>query len=134
AIFHRDIANITMTMNNIEHLVVNAKGGPDTIDIGDMTGTDFKSTDVDLSGAVAGSGDGAQDVVSVAGSGRAHSGNVTADGSVVDVGGLKVGPRITGAEPTDELHINTGDGHDSVNVASPVLSLITPSVDLGAGQ
>ena len=36
----RDIASITMDMNGIENVDVNAVGGTDTVTVGDMTGTD----------------------------------------------------------------------------------------------
>jgi hypothetical protein len=41
---------------------------------------------------------------------------------------------VTGAEPTDHLQINTGDGNDGVLVADAARALITIAVDLGAGQ
>src|SRR6202040_510459 len=38
--FFRDVANITMDLNGVENIQVNALGGADTITVNDLTGTD----------------------------------------------------------------------------------------------
>ena len=38
--FFRDVATVTMDMNDVEHIRFNALGGADNIVVGDMTGTD----------------------------------------------------------------------------------------------
>src|SRR5262249_53566774 len=50
AIFARDIANVTMDLHGVENIEFRALGGADTINVGDMTGTDVKRVDVDLRG------------------------------------------------------------------------------------
>ena len=52
----RDIANINMDFDAVERLELTALGGADTITVGDLTATDLKAADIDLS-ASAGGGD-----------------------------------------------------------------------------
>ena len=46
----RDVANITMDLDGIENIQVNALGGADTITVNDLTGTDAKQVNIDLAG------------------------------------------------------------------------------------
>src|SRR4029077_2157565 len=71
----RDIANITMDLDGVEHIQVNALGSADTITVNDLTGTDAKQVAIDLSSpAGSGQGDGAADTVTVNGTaGNDHS-------------------------------------------------------------
>ena len=56
------------TSNGVENIQVNALGGADTIVVNDLTGTDAKQVNIDLSGtAGSGQGDGAADNVIVNG-------------------------------------------------------------------
>src|SRR5262249_684513 len=53
----RDVGNVVMDLNGVEHIQVNALGGADTITVNDLTGTDVTRVALDLS-APAGSGQG----------------------------------------------------------------------------
>ena len=132
-LFLRDVANIRMDMDDVERLDLTALGGADTMLVGDMTGTDFRRADIDLSGP-AGGGDGSLDAVTVTGSDARDAVKVRADGTRVDVTGLRVADHISGAEPTDKLQVNTGDGKDRVNVDPAAQALIQVGIDLGADQ
>ena len=46
--FTRDIANIVMDTNDVEHVNFHALGGADTITVNDLTGTDVTDTTIDL--------------------------------------------------------------------------------------
>ena len=46
--FTRDVANITMDLNGVEHIQFNALGGADNITVSDLTGTDVKQVALDL--------------------------------------------------------------------------------------
>jgi Ca2+-binding RTX toxin-like protein len=48
--FTRDVANITMDLNNIEQIQFTARGGADNITVDNLTGTDAKQVEIDLSG------------------------------------------------------------------------------------
>ena len=133
ALFLRDVANIRMDMNNVEQLDLTALGGTDSVTIDDMTGTDFRRADVDLSGPTGG-GDGAPDVVTVNGTEKADRIRVETDGARVDVNGLQTQTRITGSETIDSLQVNSRGGNDTVDVGNDVATRIGVAVDLGSGQ
>src|SRR6476619_7148356 len=66
ALFVRNIANVTMDLNDVEHIDFRALGGADNIVIGDLSGTDVTEVNIDLRGPNGG-GDGAADTVTVNG-------------------------------------------------------------------
>jgi hypothetical protein len=133
SLFLRDIANIRMDMDGVERLDLTALGASDTFTVEDMSGTDFRQADVDLSGP-AGGGDDADDVVTVKGTEAPDQIDVETDGARVDVEGLQTQVRITGSETRDRLQIDSLGGDDDVDVDQAVLALIGVSVDLGTGQ
>ena len=133
SLFLRDVATIRMDMDDVERLDLTALGGPDTMLVGDMTGTDFQRADIDLSGP-AGGGDGQIDRVTVDGTAAADVLRVKTKDARVDVVGLQTEVRVVGSETTDLLQVKTFDGDDQVVVDDDVAAIITPSVDLGPGQ
>ena len=64
ALFLRNVANVTMDMDDVENIDFRALGGADNIVVGDLSGTDVTNVALDLSGP-AGGGDGAADTVTV---------------------------------------------------------------------
>ena len=64
ALFSRDVANVTMDLNDVEHIDFRALGGADNIVVGDLSGTDVTEIDLDLRGPNGG-GDGAADTITV---------------------------------------------------------------------
>ena len=83
--FTRDVANITMDVNDIEHIHFNALGGADKITVNDLAGTDVKQVDIDLAATPGGTGDGAADLVTVNGTNGNDTINVVASGTKVTV-------------------------------------------------
>src|SRR5258705_288427 len=66
--FARDVANITMDLNSVEHINFTALGGADTITVGDLTGTGVTQVALDLSATPGtGTGDGSIDHITVTG-------------------------------------------------------------------
>ena len=60
ALFFRDVANVTMDMNDVEQVVFNALGGADSIVVEDLSGTDLTEIDINLGSTIGGTaGDGA---------------------------------------------------------------------------
>jgi hypothetical protein len=58
--FFRNIANVTMDLNDVERIAFNALGGADNIVVNDLSGTDVTEIAIDLAGAIGGTaGDGA---------------------------------------------------------------------------
>lgn len=133
SLFLRDVANIRMDMNDVERLDLTALDGADTVTVDDMSGTDFRRADVDLS-AIAGGGDAAADTVTINGTEYGDEVEVAADGARVEVEGLQTKVRITGSETIDRLQINGLGGDDEVDVDDDVDELIGVAVDLGSGQ
>src|SRR5262249_2582924 len=127
--FVRDIANIDMDFTAIENVNVAALGGTDTITVDDVTGTDVRNANIDLSAA--GAGDGAVDHVTVNGSDHADRVRIAPTPTSIAVAGLVPAVHISGAEPTDQLQVNTLGGNDQVRVAPATDAHIGVSVDLG---
>jgi hypothetical protein len=132
SVFLRDLGNIRMDMSEVERLDLTALGGTDTVTINDMSGTDFRRADVDLS--VAGVPDAQSDVVTVNGTDQADSMRVRTSGDSIVASGLTVTTQILGADASDQLRVNTLDGNDTVRVDRDVPAAIDLAVDLGAGQ
>jgi Ca2+-binding RTX toxin-like protein len=51
ATFFRDIASVTMDLNDVESISFDALGGADTITINDMSGTDITEVNINLAGS-----------------------------------------------------------------------------------
>jgi Ca2+-binding RTX toxin-like protein len=64
SLFFRDVANVTMDMDDVEEIDFRALGGADNIVVGDLSGTDVSEVNIDLAGPNGG-GDGAADTVTV---------------------------------------------------------------------
>ena len=115
--FFRNPGNVTMDTDNVEIVDFNALGGPDSVTVNDLTGTDVKQTNLDLAGALGGSAaDGAIDNVVVNATKGDDAINVDGSRAGVDVTGLATAVSIKHADPADVLSLNTVAGKDSVSV------------------
>ena len=113
--FSRDIANITMDLNGVERITVNALGGADTITVNDLSGTGVTEVNANLA-ASAGGGDGDPDNVVVNGTAGSDVIQANGDASGVAVLGLAARVNITGAESAnDTLTINALAGDDVID-------------------
>jgi Ca2+-binding RTX toxin-like protein len=109
----RDVGNVTMDTAGVETVDVNALGGSDLVTIGDLTGTDVSSVNVDLASTLGGTaGDGALDRVVATGTAGNDTLAVTGDSNGVKLSGLAATVAISHQEPTDHLEINTLTGID----------------------
>ena len=131
--FFRDIANVTMDSNDVEHIVFNALGGADTITVNDLSGTDV--TEVELNLGVAGAGDGAADNVIA----RATSGDdvalVFGQGSDLQVLGLAAQITVTGAEgANDRITISTLAGDDVIDASTVAAGSMQLTLEGGDGN
>jgi Ca2+-binding RTX toxin-like protein len=122
-IFFRQPGNVTMSTDDVEIVDFNALGGPDSITVNDLSGTDVTQTNLDLAAALGGNApDGQLDSVVVNGTDGVDDINVAGNGSGADVTGLATAVSIkhadpTDADPTDSLVVNTLAGADNVNLA-----------------
>jgi hemolysin type calcium-binding protein len=131
-LFTRDLGGIRMDLGGVEQLDLAALAGTDTVIVGDLSGTDLRSANLDLSSA--GASDGVLDVVSIAGTDHSDHVTVAGTGPAVDVAGLHARVHISGSDSRDQLNVLTGDGNDTVSVTDAAKQLITVAVDLGADQ
>ena len=115
----RDIANITMDLDNVEHIQVNALGGTDKITVNDLTGSDVTQVTLDL-----GANDGAADQVTVNGTSASDQINVVATATGVAVIGLPAQVNIDHPEAGDLLMVNGGNGDDTINASSLAADVI----------
>ncbi len=135
ATFFRDVANVTMDLDNVERIQFEALGAADKIVVNDLTGTDVKQVDINLAGTLNGSaGDGAADTVTVNGTDGNDQINVTASGTLVTVSGLPAQVTIDHAESGDHLAINGGAGNDTINASALPAGTIGLTLDGGAGN
>ncbi|HEX7946850.1 MAG TPA: calcium-binding protein, partial [Phenylobacterium sp.] len=131
----RNIAAVTMDLDNVERVAIRALGSTDAVTIDDLRTTDVKQVDVDLTG-FDGNGDGAADTVTFTGlAGGTSADRVvlsTAVGvtSATGLGGLTLSVR--GGEVADALNLDTGAGNDTLD-ASALNSDMTVNFNGGDG-
>ncbi len=134
SLFNRDIANVTMDLNDMEAISFNALGGADTIVVNDMSGTDLTELNINLAGA-GGGGDGQADTIFI----NATNGDdvvlAFGDGSGVSVMGLATQINITGFEANlDRVVINGLAGDDVIEASGLALGAIQLTADGGDGD
>jgi Ca2+-binding RTX toxin-like protein len=132
----RDVGNIVMDLNGVEHIQVNALGSVDTITVNDLTGTDVKQVAIDLSTpAGSGQGDGQPDKVIVNGTAGADHITVASSGASVVVNGLPAKVTIAGTEAAnDTLVVSGGAGNDAINASALNPGQINLTINGGAGN
>ena len=131
--FTRDIANITMDLNGVEHINFKALGGADTITVNDLSGTGVTQVDIDLAGS-AGGGDGQADSVVVNGTGGDDAINISSGTGGISVTGLPAAVSITNSEATDQLTVNGLAGNDTINASSLAAGTISLTLNGGSGN
>jgi len=134
--FVRNVGAITMDLDNVERIDLNALGGADQLTVNDLSGTDLTAVNGDLAGTLGGAvGDGAPDQVIV----NATNGDdvIVASGNAgsAAVIGLPARVDIAHAEAAqDTLTINALAGDDVVEASGLAADAIRLSADGGAGD
>jgi Ca2+-binding RTX toxin-like protein len=132
--FTRDIAGVTMDLDDVEGVDFKALGGADNINVHDLSGTDLTELNTDLA-AVGGTGDAQPDNVTVEGTGADDVSVVAGDASGVAVLGFAARVNITGAEAAnDRLRVNARGGDDVVDASSLAAGAIHLTADGGDGD
>jgi Ca2+-binding RTX toxin-like protein len=136
AVFFRNIANVTMDLNDTEVIEFNALGGADTISVHDLTGTDVEEVRIDLAAALGGTaGDAQPDRVIVDATNGDDVVLLSMEGGVLVIEGLQARIVIEHFDANlDVVQINGLAGDDLIDAStlpSGVLGLI---VDSGAGD
>jgi Ca2+-binding RTX toxin-like protein len=124
--FFRDVANITMDLNDIELIDVQALGGADNAVLNDTTGTDLKRVTLDLEAAIGGgAGDGAADSVTANGTNDPDDIAITVDEGGVLVIGTAPTVQIDHSEAAnDKLTVNGLGGADTITGEPGLAALI----------
>jgi Ca2+-binding RTX toxin-like protein len=135
-LFTRDVANVTMDLNDVERIDFNALGGADNIVVNDLSGTDAQEINLNLAGTIGGTaGDGAADTVIVTGTNGNDTIGITGSGTSATVTGLPAIVNITGSEgANDQLTVNALGGDDAVDASglkAGVIKLLTLNGGLG---
>jgi hypothetical protein len=113
--FFRNPGNITMDTGGVERVVFNALGGADNVTVGDLTGTDVTTVDLDLAGTLGGTtGDGQVDHVVVNGTNGDDAFTVSGGAGDANVSGVGAAVELLHAEATDQLDFETFGGIDTL--------------------
>jgi Ca2+-binding RTX toxin-like protein len=132
--FFRDVANVTMDLDDIESIDVRASGGADNIVVGDLSGTDVTAIGTDLRGSNGG-GDGQADTVTVNGTPGDDAFGAAGDAGAINVVGLQARVTIFGQEQAnDRLTLNALGGNDTVDATSLVADGIRLTMNGGLGD
>jgi Ca2+-binding RTX toxin-like protein len=131
AMFFRDIAAVTMTLDNVETIEFEALGGSDLVTINNLAGTEVKHVAVDLALVHEGTvGDGVEDTVIVNGAAAGAADVITlsqtgtgADAAVV-VNGLAAQTTIEHFDAGDHLVINGLGGNDRLDARALPQSMV----------
>ena len=135
--FFRDVANVTMDLNDVELINFHAFGGADNIVINDVNGTHLPlgGVVVDLESALgSGIGDGQVDTVTVFGTTNNNTINVASVNGAIQVTGAATAVNILHAEAADRLVVNGGTGNDTINASALPAGAIALTLDGGAGN
>ena len=135
ALLSRDVGNVTMDLNSVEHIQVAAAGGSDNVTVNDLTGAGVTNFAIDLAATPGGTtGDGQPDSVTVNGTAVNDAIHVTENGGEVVVAGLSAQVVIDHADPGDQLLINGGTGDDTIDASALPAGHIALTLNGGAGN
>jgi Ca2+-binding RTX toxin-like protein len=133
-LFFRNIANVTMDLNDVEGIDFNALGGADVVVLNDLSGTDVTELNLDL-GAAGGGGDGQADTIIVNGTGGDDVIFVAGGAGSVSILGLAAQIQITNSETAfDTLTINSLAGDDVVEASGLAADAVRLVADGGTGN
>jgi Ca2+-binding RTX toxin-like protein len=125
----RNLGTVSMDLNDLERIDLNASGNTDTVTVRDLSLTDVKQVNVNLGG-----GDAAVDSVVVHGTSASNTIGITGASGNYAVTGLPTLVGVTGSEATDTLTVNGGAGNDTISAASLAASVVRLTIDGGAGN
>ena len=122
----RDLGNVTMDVNDVEKIDVNALGGADKVVVNDLSGTDVEQIDLSLAAISGGNaGDGQVDSVIVNGTAAGEripvqgtAGGILVNGGFAQGDSLPYFMVIRAVEPDDFLQINGNGGDDTIDAST----------------
>ena len=130
----RDVGNVTMDLNGMEHIKLATLGGADTVTVNDLTGTDVDQVGVNLA-ATGGASDGLADNVIVNGGNTGDAIQISTRGSSVVVNGLAAKTTVSGMDPSlDRLTVNGLGGDDTLDASHLHAGQINLTINGGDGN
>jgi hypothetical protein len=131
--FFRNAGNITMDLDGVEQIDLDALGGLDNVTVNNMNGTDLTALNTDLEATLGvGVSDGLVDTITVNGTDSNDAVVVSGTSGAATVTGLATTIHVTAADPTlDVLAVNTGAGNDAVDATALDATAMKLSVDGG---
>ena len=132
----RNLGSVVMDTDDVEQVNVNAFNGTDTVSVGDLSGTDVTAVKINLeSSPGSGSGDLLADTVTVDGTARGDSIQITGSGSSFAVAGLRTLVTVDGSEgANDSLTVNGLGGDDTINASGLAAGVVKLTIDGGVGN
>jgi hypothetical protein len=114
-LFSRDIANVTMDLNDVEQIDFNALGGTDNIVVNDLSGTDVTEVNINLAATLGGSaGDNQPDTITINATGGDDVIQIVGDANGVTILGLATRVNISGFDAANDRIVINGLGGDDV--------------------
>ena len=131
---HRDIANVTMDLDDVETVELRVLGGADGVVVGDLSGTDLTAIEVDLRGP-GGVGDAAADTITVNGTSGSDQFGAGNNGGELSVTGLHTRIDVKAPDATgDQLILNGLAGDDVINSSSLAAGVMRLTINGGLGN
>ena len=128
--FTRNVANITMDLNDVESIVVKLLGGADKLVVNDVSGTDLTSVVTDAGGA-----DGQFDNIIANATNGDDVATVTGTGPNVQVNGLPARISVTGVVAnSDRVTVNALAGADVLDATGLAADSALLTLDGGDGD
>jgi Ca2+-binding RTX toxin-like protein len=133
-LFSRDIAAITMDLDDVEAIVAKTLGGTDNLVVNDLSGTDVTSVVGDLAGT-GGGNDAAADNIVVNATNDDDAVAVTGAGPDVQVNGLPARVSASGAiAGSDRVTVNGRGGDDVLDASGLAATSALLTLDGGNGD
>jgi Ca2+-binding RTX toxin-like protein len=134
ALLFRDVASVTMDLDDVEAIDFRALGGADAIVVNDLAGTDVTEVNIDLAGA-GGAGDAQADRIALRGTSGDDVVVVVGDASGTSAFGLAAQLNVAGAEAAnDRLTIFGLAGDDVIEASGVAAGAIGLTLDGGDGN
>jgi Ca2+-binding RTX toxin-like protein len=130
--FFRNFGNITMDLDDVERLEVNALGGADTITVNDLFGTDLSQIALNLTSN--GIGDNAVDAIAINGTAGDDAIKINSSINGIAIAGLAANITIVGAETADTLAINGLAGVDTIDASGLAANRLQLTLNGGLGN
>jgi Ca2+-binding RTX toxin-like protein len=132
--FFRNVANITMDLNDVESIAAKTLGGADNLTVNDLSGTDVVNVAADLA-ASAGGDDGQPDNVIANATNGDDVASVIGAGPNVQLSGLPARISVSGAVAgSDRVTVNALAGSDVVDATGLAATSALLSLDGGDGD